>query len=69
MDMAQHWRLQLLHPNKQIIVMAAAFKTVQTLAITTEIGDNTPSQIGHLLFDSLGFHETIKIAQFFSAMV
>ncbi len=49
--------------------MAAAFKTVQTFAITTEIGDNTPSQIGHLLFDSLGFHETIKIAQFFSAMV
>jgi hypothetical protein len=69
MDMAQHRRFQLQHPNKQIIVMAAAFKTVQTFAITTEIGDNTPSQIGHLLFDSLGFHETIKIAQFFSAMV
>jgi hypothetical protein len=69
MDMAQHWRLQSQNPNKQIIVMDAAFKTVQTFASTTEIDDNSPSQIGHLLFYSLGFHETIEIAQFFSAMV
>ncbi len=49
--------------------MDAVFKTVQTFASTTEIDDNSPSQIGHLLFYSLGFHETIEIAQFFSAMV
>jgi hypothetical protein len=42
MDMAQHSRLRLQHPNKQVIAMAAAFKTVQTFAITTEIGATLP---------------------------